>query len=372
MRKIFVFFLMIAFILHNSQVINYKDYSSGKNSSENFRTAINAIKKQFSAKKQHVVLFIPSGTYTLTEPIILNKYISIEGEFQNSTILKVNAPTHEAIIIEDNRGETDLLNNYNVIRNLTILGPDFSKNPFEWKDVKRNNPKSVGVKILGLRNRIENCTIDGFLWSGIEISSSYYNFITGSFIKNNRIGITIDNNSTSAYINNNELRTNAIALLIQNNSYANFVNNNMIENNLGNMLYAAKDDNDESIYTTGNGIIINNAMNNFITNNYFEQQYTNVFLHNSWDNEISSNFIAVNNLNNKDQAVLKLSGTSNGNVFTQNLTMGPNASIDLTRILISPLHNYSSNIVDFGKAKNEKLRAKLKNVKNAAQLPHIP
>ena len=146
----------------------------------------------------------------------------------------------------------------------------------------------------------------------------------------------------------------------------------MIENNLGNMLYAAKDDNDESIYTTGNGIIINNAMNNFITNNYFEQQYTNVFLHNSWDNEISSNFIAVNNLNNKDQAVLKLSGTSNGNVFTQNLTMGPNASIDLTRILISPLHNYSSNIVDFGKAKNEKLRAKLKNVKNAAQLPHIP
>ena len=146
----------------------------------------------------------------------------------------------------------------------------------------------------------------------------------------------------------------------------------MIENNLNNMLYAAKNDNDDSIYTTGNGIVINNAMNNFIQNNYFEQQYTNVFIHNSSENEISSNFIAVSNLNNKEQNVLKLSGKSNNNVFTQNLTMGPNPTIDLTKILISPVNNYSSNIIDFGKEKNEKLRAKYRNVKNASQLPLIP
>lgn len=371
MKNIFVIFFLIFSVFSHSQAISLKNYAPGKNSSENFRNALNAIKKEYSGKKQHVVLFIPAGTYIITEPIVLNKYISIEGEL-NATIIKVNTPNHEAVILEENRNETDIHNSYNVIRNLTIHGPDFGKNAFEWKDLKRNSPKSVGIRVLGLRNRIENCSIDGFLWSGIEISSSYYNFITGSFIKNNRIGITIDNNSTSTYINNNELRLNSIGILIQNNSYANFVNNNMIENNLNNMLYAAKNDSDDSIYTTGNGIVISNAMSNFIQNNYFEQQYTNVFIHNSSDNEISSNFIAVNNLNSKEQNVLKLSGKSNRNVFTKNQTMGPNPNIDITKILVSPVNNYSSNVVDFGKEKNEKLRGKLRNAKNPSQLPQIP
>ena len=364
---LFIFMLSVNF---NSQIINLTKYGSAKNS-ETFKKALTDIKNTYSSKKQHVVLFIPSGNYTITEPITLNKYISLEGDFANSTILNVNSTTQEAIILEDNKNEADIYNAYNTIKNLTITGPDFNKNPFEWKDLKRNNPKSVGIKILGLRNRIDNVTIDGFLWSGIEISSSYYNYITNSFIKNNRIGITIDKTSTSAYINNNELRTNSLGILIQNNSYANFINNNMIESNISHMLEPAKSGDDINPYILGTGIMINNAMNNFIQNNYFEQHFNNVSLNNSYGNEISSNFFAVNQLNKEDQAILKLTGKSENNVFSQNQTMGANPNLDVTKTVLSKMIDYSTNTIDFGKAKNIQLKGKLKN-SNQKLLPQIP
>ncbi len=117
------------------------------------------------------------------------------------------------------------------------------------------------------------------MWGGIQISASYYNFITGNFIKNNRIGIIIENTSTSAYINNNELRTNGAGILIQSNSYANFIKNNMIENNIANYLDAAKSETDTNFISAGSGVIISSASNNIIQNNYFEQHFNNYQFH---------------------------------------------------------------------------------------------
>ncbi|MGS0748827.1 glycosyl hydrolase family 28-related protein [Halpernia sp. GG3] len=371
MKKPLIFVSLNLGLFFQSQVINLKTYIMDEGSNT-LKKAISDIKRDYSSQKKHVVLFIPAGTYTLSEPIVLNKYISLEGEAENSTVLQVKNPNQEAIILEDNKNEIDINNTYNTIRNLTITGPDFNKNPFEWKDLKQNNTRSVGIKILGLRNRINNCTIAGFLWSGIEISSSYYNFITYSFIKNNRIGITIDKNSTSTYFNNNELRTNAIGILIQNNSYANFINNNMIENNIGNMLAISENDDDPTILTKGNGIIINNAMNNFIQNNYFEQQVNNIFLNNANDNEISSNFFALNILDNKAQNILKIAGNSKNNSITRNSTMGSKPEVDVTKMIFLGKNDYSTNTIDFGKEKNEEIKGKLRNNKNLKRMPDLP
>ena len=370
MKKLLALLIILFSSNITSQVINLSTYGTSKNS-DTFTKALNAIKKTYSSKKQHVVLLIPSGTYSITEPIILNKYISLEGEFASSTILQVNSNTQEGIILEENKNEAEIYNSYNTIKNLTITGPDFGKNPFEWKDLRRNNPKSVGIRILGFRNRIDNCTIDGFLWSGIEITSSYYNFITNCFIKNNRMGITIDQTSTSAYVNNSEIRNNSVGILIQNNSYANFINNNMIENNINHMLEPAKNDEDRNLYTIGTGILINNSINNFIQNNYFEQHFNNIYLNSATGNEISSNFFAVNALNNQDQNILKLTGKSNTNVISQNRTLGATEKLDDLKISISNASDYSTNIIDFGKEKNESLKNKLKS-KNQKLLPQIP
>lgn len=39
------------------------------------------------------------------------------------------------------------------------------------------------IKVLGIRNKIENYTVDFFLWAGSNITASYNNLITNSFNK---------------------------------------------------------------------------------------------------------------------------------------------------------------------------------------------
>ena len=370
MKKLTPLFLLLT-ILIESQVVSLNLFKKS-DGSDPFKNAMNYIRKNYTDKNIHAILFIPSGNYKLNEPIILDKYISIEGEFENTTILQVMNSNQEAIILDDNKKDEDVFNTYTTIKNLTIIGPEVNKNPFEWKDLSKNNPKSVGIKILGLRTKIQNCTIDGFLSSGIEISASYYNFIANNFIKNNRVGIIIDNTSTSTYINNNEIRTNAIAILIQNNSYANFINNNMIESNIGNLLHASTGDKDKTVLRKGGGIVISNAMNNFIKNNYFEQQFNNIFLSNANDNDITSNFFALGDVGNITQNIVKLMGKSDRNKIIQNQTMGSNTTIDVTKIYLSPDGEYSSNTIDFGNEKNKVIKNKIRTSKIMENSPQIP
>lgn len=361
-----------------SQQINVKNYGAkGDGKSDDtaaFNRAISEINKNNSAKKTHKVLFIPSGEYKLSKPIILNKYISLEGEFVNTTILRINSTECEGIILEDNKNENDIYNGYNSIKNIAVYGPDFGKNPFAWKNTKLNNPRSVGIKILGIRNRLENCIVDGFLWSGIEITSSYYNFITKNFIKNNRVGITVNKTSTSAYINNNEIRTNAIGILIENQSYAIYVNNNMIEANISNFLEQDINESDLTAITTGKGILIQNASTVFVQNNYFEQHYNNIAFFDADNNEVSSNFFALINLNNSNnQNVLLFNGKLKNNKIMNNQTMGSSPEVDDSKMIIPNNEDYSSNSIDFGKEKNLLIKAKLqKTGKNTKNMPQIP
>jgi len=374
--KLLVLLLFIS-VLGYSQQINVKNFGAkgdGKtDDSPAFSKAVAEINKNNVTKKKHTVLFIPSGEYILSKPISINKYISIEGEFVNSTILRITSTQSEGIVIEENKDEKDIYNGYNSIKNISVLGPDFDKNPFAWKNTKLNNSRSVGIKILGLRNRVENCIIDGFLWSGIEISSSYYNYITQNFIRNNRIGITIDKTSTSAFINNNEIRTNSIGISIENQSYAIYINNNIIESNIANFLDADANENNSNELTTGKGILINNANTVFIQNNYLEQHYVNLALFEANNNEISSNFIAIINLNKNNQSVLKFYGKVLNNKIINNQTVGSDINVDDTKLIIPENIDYSSNVIDFGKEKNAILKTKLqKTNKNLKYIPQIP
>ncbi|MBD8018753.1 glycosyl hydrolase family 28-related protein [Kaistella pullorum] len=354
----------------SAQAVNLKDFPGGSADAQ-FAAALSQIKNKYSARKQHATLKIPAGTYSITKPINLNKYISLEGEAPGTTVIQVKSTQHEAIVLEDNKSETDIYNHYNSIRNLTIYGPDYGKNPFEWKNLTLNNPRSVGIKILGLRNRIDNCTIDGFLWAGIEVSSSYYNFITNSFIKNNRVGIQIGKTSTSTYVNNSEIRNNSSGIIIEGNSYANFINNNMIENNITHMLPPARNEDDASAYKIGDGIVINGATNNFIHNNYFEQHFNNVVLNNAEGNEVTGNFFAVNNLQNRKQNIINISGNSANNRITGNKTMGAAESIDTLRIVLEGSKDNSTNLIDFGVEKNKILKKSVTSQKLSTS-PIIP
>ena len=107
MNKFIILFSLLFSIVIHSQQYNIRNYGAkGDGKSDDtpaFTKAIADINNSNLVQKKHVVLYLPSGQYQLSKPIILNKYISIEGEFVNSTIIKITSPYCEEIILEDNK-----------------------------------------------------------------------------------------------------------------------------------------------------------------------------------------------------------------------------------------------------------------------------
>ncbi len=369
-----IFFLVLVSQIFYSQNINVKDYGAEGNGksddTEYFLKAIHDINQKYSTKKHHVVLYVPSGTYTISRPIVLNKYISILGEFINNTILRAKTTSNELIILEKNINEGDIYNGYNYVKNISLQGPDFenSANPFINKLVDADVKNSIGIRINGLRTRIEDTQIEGFLNSGIEIRGSYYTFIKNSFIINNGVGVLIDDKSTSAFLTSNEIRHNSIAIIVTGYSFANFINGNMIESNVTNFKPYDKSPNYENIFSGGRGIIIRNSSSNQVSNNYFENHSVNITIDSGAKNVITNNFININENNtagpNKKQIDFQLVGVSAYNIFENNSTFPTN------RMIIGE-YDYSTNRINVGN-ENTKLKSELqKTIKNAGKLPQI-
>lgn len=376
-------FISIFCILGNSllfsQNINVKDYGATGNGIKDdtpfFLKAINDINQKYASKNKHSVLYIPSGIYLISKPIVLNKYISVMGEFVNNTVLRTKSTDTELIIFEKNYKENEIYNGYNYFKNISLQGPDYkdSNDPFKNRTVGSEVKKSVGIKVYGLRTRIEDVQIEGFLNSGIEIRGSYYTFIKNNFIINNGIGVLIDDISTSVYLTNSELRHNSIAVVINGHSFANFINNNMIESNVTNFKSFDKSTTNENIFSGGRGIVIKDASHNIVNNNYFENHFVNITVDNGNKNIFSNNFITLsdNTLNaEKNQVSFQLLGNSTNNIFENNSTFPTKENINPNKILIGN-GNYSSNYINIGED-NKKLKIELqKSTKEVEKLPKI-
>lgn len=378
--RLIVAFLISIFTssLTFSQIVNVKTYGAlgdGKtDDSQAFLKAIKDIKNKYSSKKEAAILFIPNGTYKISESIVLDKYISLEGEFINRTILQITSSNKPLINLEKNFNEDEIYHSYNYVKNITLFGPDYKNSPFSYKAIPNNTTNSIGIKIEGLRTRLENLQIEGFFNSGIEVSGSYYTFITNSFIKNNAIGLKIDKQSTSVYLTLSELRFNSIGIFITGNSFANFMNNNMIESNIGHFYTEDRSLNQNNINSTGRAIVIKNAISNIVNNNYFENHAVNITLDNAQKNIISNNFIAISDqisTSDKNQVSLQLIGRSEENIYEKNSFLTTTENLNANKIIVGT-EDYSSNKIDVGKD-NEKVKAYLKkNISLEKNRPVIP
>lgn len=164
MKNLLIFNFLIICNLMSSQIINIG--SRLKTELILFQTAFESIKESHKQSKKHITIIVPPGMYVLEKPIILNKYISLIGESEGSVFLKVENENQEAIILEDNKNENDIYSGYNTIKNLVIIYPDYEKTDLPEKHrIKKS--KSVGIKILGLRNRIEK-TVSLMDFLGLE------------------------------------------------------------------------------------------------------------------------------------------------------------------------------------------------------------
>lgn len=371
MKKFLSTFLVVFYchiLFSQSYTYNVKEYGAVGNGINDDSKAINNLIKKVASNiiknSEKYTLYFPEGTYLLNNPLIVPELLDIRGENNHRSIIKVNGKTNGAIIRESNKSFEALKGKYyNWISDLVIQGPDYNQNPFAWKNTKNNNPNSVGIKLSSSRNRINNCIIDGFNWAGIETSGSYYNFITECFIKNNRVGVLINNTSTSAYINNNEFRINSIGIYIANSSFGNFINNNMIESNISNFLDKDRNEFESNILKRGKGILIENSKNNLVNNNYFEQHYVNIALSNANNNSINDNYFAIGDLTpheNSDQVLIKFFTHCEKNNFLDNKLLTPSKRISPFNIIVNEIDkDYSSNIIYFNKTDNNILRGSL-------------
>ncbi|UZT99694.1 glycosyl hydrolase family 28-related protein [Chryseobacterium fluminis] len=375
-----ILFLIISIFAY-SQNIDIKTYGAkGDGLSDDtkaFTNAVNDIKAKYSSQKKHVNLYLPSGTYLISKPIVLNKYISITGEFVNSTIIKVKDANCEALILEKNYDENIIYNGYNYIKNITFLGPNSNnRDILAQKNIKSNITNSSGLKIYGLRTRIEDVQVEGFSNNGIEILSAYYTFLNNCFVRNNGIGILIDKESTSVYLTKSEVRHNSIGIYITGRSFANFINDNMIENNLAGYLVQDKTSQLSNLKSNGRAVVIDGASNNIITNNYFEQHYVSISVKDSYNNLINNNFFAVTGdtaNNDKNQTLYQLSGSSINNIFEKNVTINSLESVNPNKIKLGADSDYSRNTIDTGVEGNTKLKEELlKNKNSSFRSPKIP
>lgn len=360
MRTIILILVYISSMNVYGQTINVKDFGAkgdGKTDDTNaVLKAVNSAKQNFTSKKQAALLYFPSGTYLVNRSINCDKYLSISGEFTNTSIIRMMASDQELIILENIRDESIIYNSYNYIKNISLQGPVYSALPLTARNIS-NAQKSIGIKVYGLRTRIQDIQIDGFLTTGIDIRASYYTYINNAFIKNNGVGILADEMSTSTYITNNEFRFNSIAIIIRGNSFANFINNNMIESNIGKFINFDTSENFSNTNSGGRGIIIKNAEANIITSNYFENQFVNITIENSNQTQINNNFIAIsdNNVtNDKTQVPLQIIGNSSYNQYQNNSYLTTKPGINANKIIIGT-DDLSTNTINVG-ADNIKLK----------------
>jgi hypothetical protein len=358
MKRFFLLFIIFISSYNYCKVINIKDLGAIGDGVFDNSKIFNSIFKNIKNSESYKIL-IPEGTFLISNSIELPSNVSIEGIDPQISALKVNT-NNSAIIIKDNKNDNTY--QYKYIRNLSILGPEYNKNPFSWKNTnQKNSENSVGINILGTRNRIENCEIDGFLHAGILLTASYYNFINNCFIKNNKYGVKLTNTCTSTYLTNSELRFNSIATLIE-NSYSIYLSSNIIEANFSNFI---SDTDPSNTLSNGKAVVLINSNNNYIEKNYFEAQYYNIVLDKSDTNIINSNFFALadnmpENVKKKNQVILVFKNNSSSNIIKDNNVLNSNPQVQKTEMIFDN-SNFSTNNLDFNAEINSSLKRNWQN-----------
>ena len=371
-----VFFFSIG--LTFGQRINVKDYGATgdgtKDDTNAFNKAIAAIKQKYTSQQKQAVLYVPNGVYLVSKSIILDKYTSMEGEFVNTTILRAKAMNTPVIILEKNFNEAEIYNSYNYVKNFTLQGTDYQNSFINERKTSASEVSNIGILVKGLRTRIEDMQIEGFLNSGIEVNGSYYTYINHVFFFFFSVGLLITNTSTSVYLTQSELRFNSVGIIINNNSCANFINNNMIESNIARFNPYDVTLSQSNTNSTGRGIVIKNASANIITNNYLENHFVNITLENAKKNIINSNFYAISDntvLADKNQISLQMIGDSQENIFESNTFLTTVSNLEANKIIIGNA-DYSSNKIDVGKD-NARIKTLLNNKQSdSKKLPKIP
>ncbi|WP_312176367.1 right-handed parallel beta-helix repeat-containing protein [Chryseobacterium sp.] len=275
---------------------------------------------------------IPDGKYLIKSTLLFPAFCTLKGESRDGSILYTDRNDISLLFISEDgtpvnqrkRSTADHLEEYTIIRDLTVAGNNYLLNPTAAKPT----PNSFGVGIMMdkvLQVNIQNCSVQGFEMAGIFSHFSAYISITDSLLFNNRIGLLADSLSTCIFASHSVFRVNSQGISLYDSFSCSFVNC-LIEANVANYLTQI---NGYPELSKCVGVHIKNCKNINFTNSYFEAHLENVILDSSNSNIFSNTYFAP--FENADfgnsTAVVKFNGSSSYNKFIDNYYDAFNAQV---------------------------------------------
>lgn len=272
-------------------------------------------------------LFFPQGIYIINSTLEIPAYISVFGDNTESTILKTQRNDIDILSISGivSQNANKQVNTYTRIANLTINGFHSNTNPYSWKS-DNLNIKSNGISINNtVYVKLENLKITGFENCGVCINASSYINISGLQSYNNKIGITLNNNTTTVNIEKSNFRANSRGIVIA-NSFSNNIMNCTVESNTASYLLLPKP-NDSYVTVmnrSGQGIFLEESYNNKFQSCYIEDNITSIILYKSHKNIFEYNLICpTDDFSSKNGTsdyvqIYFMGENNNGNKFANN------------------------------------------------------
>lgn len=279
--------------------------------------------KNISPRSYDLCCIIPDGKYLIQSTLLFPAFCTLKGESRDGSVLYTDRSDISLLFISEDgtpvnqrkRSTADHLEEYTVIRDITIAGNNYLLNPTAAKPT----PSNFGVGIMMdkvLQVNIQNCSVQGFELAGIFSHYSAYISITDSLLFNNRIGLFADSLSTCIFASHSIFRVNSKGISLYDSFSCSFVNC-LIEANVANYLTQINGSPEVSKCI---GVNIKNCHNINFTNSYFEAHLENVILDSSNSNIFSNTYFAP--FENADYGnsttVVKFNGSSSYNKFIDN------------------------------------------------------
>ena len=319
--------------------INVKWFGA-KGDGENDDTAQikTAIRFLFSLRTNGIktpTLKFPKGIYKISETLIFPAETNLKGESQSNTELFFSNQIGNGIVITQTLGVANSHNpnvNYSSFQDISITGFWKNYSPFGEKQQTINNDSNGIVLDKILKFNLTNVSIFGFESAGVFYNDTYYQNINNCFFRNNKIGIFIAGLSTTILCTNSEIRENSIGVRID-NSFANKFVNCIIESNIAHFnpfveLNVAPSNG------AGVGVTMNDGANsNTFESCYFEGQILDFhFNTNCYGNIVSKCFLAPSVIEHFDpltRYLARFDGNSSDNLFINNNHEGNEGTMPL-------------------------------------------
>jgi len=291
----------------------------------------------------NITLYVPHGTYKISNQLNIPKGTCIRGENHCSVIFTNLSFTMFSILndIPERIENGALLDEdiYTIIENISLFGCKYGTNPFAAQNIDND---SNGIVLDTHRFKIINCNIIGFPGKGIVVNSKYYGTIRDCKITHCGVGIFLDGGTskevTAIKITRNEFRLNSQGIRL-NRGFGNSIIDNTIESNIANYL-PSETEQPITYLSKGKALSLVNSHENIIRDNYIENHYTNILFYNSYNNQVNSNFLVAGTLEGRQNQIL-FDGTSNfRNLFYFNEMHSVNGTDGLSSLIT--IYNYNS------------------------------